>query len=185
MQSVYWKVIENIPYRDTELDLGAFFHNRRIDIYNLLDSQNIEYIHIEHPPVYTIDEVNKLNLDNDEKIVKNLFLRDNKKRNYYLVVMNKKAKVNLNELKNKLNSLPLTFASENDLYKYLKLSKGAVTPLGVLNNEENNVIVIIDNNILNYDIIGVHPNDNSATVWLNITDLIKLIRKNSIIYLDI
>ena len=157
----------------------------KLAVYNLLDKNNIKYSYVEHPPVYTIEEVNKLNLDNEDKIVKNLFLRDNKKRFYYLIIMNKDTKVNLKELKTKLNSLPLTFASENDLYDYLKLTKGAVTPLGILNNEKNDVIVIIDNSILNNRIIGVHPNDNSATIWLNIDDLVTLIKKNKILYLDI
>ena len=103
---------------------------------------------------------------------------DDKKRNYYLLVVKSSKKIDLNDLKNKINSRRLSFASEIDLEKYLKLKKGSVTPLGVLNDVERKVKIIIDEDILKEEIVGVHPNDNDATVFMKTKDLIRLIELN-------
>lgn len=143
-----------------------------------LKELNIEYLKIDHIPIYTIDEANNLDIENKEYIAKNLFLRDDKKRNYYLLVVKSNKKIDLNDLKNKINSRRLSFASSEDLEKYLKLKKGSVTPLGVLNDVERKVKVIIDEDILKEEIVGVHPNDNDATVFMKTKDLIRLIELN-------
>ena len=148
------------------------------EVYLKLKELNIEYLKIDHIPIYTIDEANNLDIENKEYIAKNLFVRDDKKRNYYLLVVKSNKKIDLNDLKNKINSRRLSFASEIDLEKYLKLKKGSVTPLGVLNDVERKVKIIIDEDILKEEIVGVHPNDNDATVFMKTKDLIRLIELN-------
>lgn len=148
------------------------------EVYLKLKELNIEYLKIDHIPIYTIDEANGLDIENKEYIAKNLFLRDDKKRNYYLLVVKSNKKIDLNDLKNKINSRRLSFASEIDLEKYLKLKKGSVTPLGVLNDVERKVKIIIDEDILKEEIVGVHPNDNDATVFMKTKDLIRIIELN-------
>ena len=148
------------------------------EVYLKLKELNIEYLKIDHIPIYTIDEANGLDIENKEYIAKNLFLRYDKKRNYYLLVVKSNKKIDLNDLKNKINSRRLSFASEIDLEKYLKLKKGSVTPLGVLNDVERKVKIIIDEDILKEEIVGVHPNDNDATVFMKTKDLIRLIELN-------
>lgn len=148
------------------------------EVYLKLKELNIEYLKIDHIPIYTIDEANNLDIENKEYIAKNLFLRDDKKRNYYLLVVKSNKKIDLNDLKNKINSRRLSFASSEDLEKYLKLKKGSVTPLGVLNDVERKVKVIIDEDILKEEVVGVHPNDNDATVFMKTKDLIRLIELN-------
>lgn len=71
-----------------------------------------------------------------EADAKNLFVRDDKKRNYYLITVKGDKKVDLKEFRKKNNTRPLRFASENDLMDILGLIPGAVTPLGILNDEE-------------------------------------------------
>lgn len=148
------------------------------EIYLNLKELGIEYEKFDHMPIYTIEEANNLNVKNKEYVAKNLFLRDDKKRNYYLLVVKNNKKVDLNDLKNKINSRRLSFASEEDLEKYLKLKKGSVTPLGVLNDDKKIVKVIIDEDILKEEIVGVHPNDNDATVFMKTKDLIRIIKLN-------
>lgn len=148
------------------------------DVYLKLKELNVKYLKIDHIPIYTIEEANNLDIENKEYIAKNLFLRDDKKRNYYLFVIKNDKKIDLNDLKNKINSRRLSFASEEDLEKYLKLKKGSVTPLGILNDDKKIVKVIIDEDILKDEIIGIHPNDNSATIFMKVKDLIKLIELN-------
>lgn len=148
------------------------------EMYDILKEMNIDYSVTEHKPVYTIDEMNELGMENIDHVIKNLFIRDDKKRNYYLVLVQKDKTVNLNKLKETINSRRLSFASEEDLEKYLGLKKGAVSPLGIVNDENKFVKVIIDRDIKNLEFIGVHPIENTATVWINVEDLQKLIKRN-------
>lgn len=142
-------------------------NDMRKKVIDVMESMNIKYDITEHPAVYTIAEMDELNIDNNNEVVKNLFLRDDKKKRYFLIVLEKNKQVNLKEIKNELNCRPLSFASEEDLKKYMGLSKGSVTPFGILNDTDCRVEVIFDKNILLYKRIGVHPNDNTATVWIS------------------
>ena len=154
-------------------------------VIKFLKDRKIEFDIVEHNAVYTIDEMLELNLPNPDAIAKNLFIRDDKKKNYYLIVIREDKRVQLKSLREKLGSRPLTFASENDLSKILGLTKGAVTPFGILNDEERKVKVIFDESFRE-TLIGVHPNDNTATVWLDSSDLISIIEQhgNSIEFME-
>lgn len=155
------------------------------NVIDKLKALGIKFELVEHPAIYTIEEMNSLNLPNSEKIAKNLFIRDDKKRNYYLIVVKEDRHINLKELRELITSRALSFCSENDLNKFLSLEKGAVTPLGVINNKDSNVQVFIDSYFRN-SIIGVHPNVNTSTVFLETYDLIDVIKncENEVNYID-
>ena len=119
------------------------------EIYKTLDELNIKYRIINHKAVFTMEEVIKENIEPYENILKNIFIRDDKKRNYYLVLVCHNKKVNLKELSNKINSRKLSFADEEDLYNYLGLTKGSVSPLGILNDKAHKVTILIDKDIEN------------------------------------
>jgi Ala-tRNA(Pro) deacylase len=140
-------------------------------VFEKLNELGISYDFIEHPAVYTIEELESLDISNKNQIAKNLFLRDDKKKHYILLVLLKDKKVNLKDLRAKINSRPLTFASEDSLNEYLRLNKGSVTPFGILNDDLLRVEVIIDKSLLSYEHIGVHPNENTATVFISPKDL--------------
>lgn len=146
-------------------------------IIELLNHLKITYECVLHQAVFTIDEMDKLNLPKAEVVAKNLFLRDDKKQNYYLVSAHEEKRVDLKALREKITSRPLSFATEEDLNTILGLQKGAVTPFGILNDQERKVKVLIDT-VFSDGLIGVHPNVNTATVWLKTTDLIKIIRQH-------
>ncbi|WP_252229013.1 prolyl-tRNA synthetase associated domain-containing protein [Clostridium sp. ZBS15] len=156
------------------------------EVYDFLNRMEIRFKLIEHKEVYNIDEMMELNLPDTDVIAKNLFVRDDKKRNYYLLVIRNEKKVNLKKLKEKICSRPLSFASENDLSSILGLSKGSVTPLGIINDDERKVKVILDNTF-NESLIGIHPNENTATIWLNVVDLVRIIKQhgNSVEFIEI
>lgn len=158
-----------------------------MDVLDFLQSQGMPYTLVEHPEVETIEAMEALNLPQVEFVVKNLFLRDDKKRKYYLVVVQKDKKVNLKALRALIESRPLTFASEGDLFTYLGLIRGSVTPLGILNDKEHRVQVVLDKEVLEYPVIGVHPNRNTATIWLKPQDLVALVEKqgNELSYVEI
>lgn len=156
------------------------------EIIDYLNENKIKYEIAEHPAVYTVEEADALNLPHPEAGTKNLFLRDDKKRRYYLVVARENVSINLKELRAKLESRPLTFASEKDLAAILGLIPGAVTPLGVLNDEEHRVEVVLDA-ALSGKLIAMHPNENTATIWLREEELTKLISEhgNEILFIKL
>ncbi len=157
-------------------------YTNKEEVYKYLDNLNIKYKIVEHPPVFTMEEMSKLNLENNNETVKNIFIRDDKKQNYYLILVSANKRINLKELRKNLNLRPLTFASEDDLYKYLALKKGSVTVLGILNDTECKVKVLIDSDIKEFNEVGVHPNENTASIYLKLEDIIKILKLNNINY---
>ena len=147
------------------------------DIYNYLNNKNIEYEKIEHKAVYTMAEINEIKMPYPEAEAKNIFVRDDKKKNYYLITIKGNKKVNLKEFSKINNTRHLSFASSEDLMDILKLTPGSVTPLGLLNDINNRVIFYLDEEFLN-SIIGIHPNDNTATIVLKTEELINIIEEN-------
>lgn len=149
------------------------------DIITLLDNRKIEYSLVQHKAVFTIDEMNEVDIPHKERIAKNLFLRDDKKRIYYLVSIEEDKKADLKVLRTLLSSRPLSFASEEDLESILSLRKGEVTPFGLLNDNEHRAVFILDS-YFSGGIIGIHPNDNSATVFLETKELLSIFEESKI-----
>ena len=152
--------------------------NRKEEVYQVLNDLNIEYQILNHSAVFTIDEMNKLSMEQYGDICKNLFLRDAKGERYFIVVLRKDKRVDLKAIQQQLGCTRLSFASEERLYKYLLLNKGEVTPLGIINDSEHLVEVVIDNDLIGVNKLGVHPNDNTATIWISYEDLIKFTKQN-------
>ena len=148
----------------------------RAEVLALLDGKGVSFELAEHPPVYTIDEMLALKLPHPKDIAKNLFLRDDKKQNYYLIVLREDKKADLKKLRATLSSRPLRFASEEDLAEKLGVISGAVTPFGLLNDEEHQVQAFVDKD-LRRGLVGVHPNENTATVYLNAKALVELLQE--------
>lgn len=149
------------------------------NIYSFLKQNNIKFEVDEHIPVYNMEDLRKVSLKYPNYDGKNIFLRDDKKRNYYLITLLGDKKVDLKKFKIDNGLRPLSFAGEVELYNFLKLTPGSVTPLGLLNDKEKVVKFYIDKDFFKEPfIIGVHPNNNSATVWLNVNDLVDIIKNH-------
>lgn len=149
------------------------------EIYDFIKNKNIWYEITEHKAVFNMEELSEIEIPYPEYDAKNLFVRDDKKRNYYLITVNGNKRVDLKEFRNDNNTRPLSFASEQDLMSIMNLIAGSVTPLGLLNDNELKVLFYLDKDFLNgKQIIGVHPNDNTATLWLKVTDLIDIIKEH-------
>lgn len=133
----------------------------------------------EHKAVFNMAELSQINIPYPEADAKNLFVRDDKKRNYYLITVKGDKRVDLKEFRTEHHTRPLSFTSEDDLVSHLGLAAGSVTPLGILNDEDRKVKVFLDREFINPPgLIGVHPNDNMATVWLKTEDLISIIKEH-------
>lgn len=148
------------------------------EIKAFLEEKGIPFEWVEHKAVYTIEEMQELGLEDMEDIAKNLFLRDQKGKRHFLIVIRADKQANLKKLGERLGIGKLSFASEERLEKYMKLKKGAVTPLGVLNDENCAVEVFLDEDFLKMKKIGVHPNENTASVYLATEDLLRIIREH-------
>ena len=105
-----------------------------------------------------------------------MFVRDDKKRNYYLITVKGDKRVDLKEFRKQHGLRALSFASAEDLFAIMRLQPGSVTPLGILNDAEHRVHFYLDSEFAGNK-IGVHPNDNTATVWMQANDLMELIQK--------
>ena len=148
-------------------------------IYDYLNKKNIRYELIEHEAVYTMEDLSKLDIPYPDSDAKNLFVCDDKKENYYLITVKNNKRVNLKDFQKEYHTRPLSFASSDDLFTFLKLTPGAVTPFGLLNDKNLKVKLYLDKEFLDGNhLIAVHPNDNTATVWLKVEDLIDIIRKH-------
>ena len=114
-------------------------------------------------------------------------MKNSNGKKHYLVVLKGDKKADLKSIKSQINSTALSFASEKKKKKYLGLSKGAVTPLGIINDEEHLVNIVLDEDLKKEEIIGVHPNVNTSTVFISYNDLIKFINSfgNEIFYVNI
>ncbi len=149
----------------------------KTEIYQYLTENNIWYEITKHEAVYNMEELKAVELPYPEWDAKNLFVRDDKKRNYYLITVKGEKRVDLKEFRKQNGLRNLSFASEADLMEYMRLIPGAVSPLGLLNDPEHQVQFYLDAELAGNK-IGVHPNDNTATVWMETDDLIKLIQNN-------
>ena len=148
------------------------------ETYDYLRARGVAFEITEHPAVFNMEEMSHVELPHPEADAKNLFVRDDKKRNYYLITVRGDKRVDLKKFREEHDTRPLSFASENDLMNLLGLIPGAVTPLGILNDSERKVKFFLDEELVNGGLIGVHPNDNTATVWLKTTDLIDIIKEH-------
>ena len=148
------------------------------EVYALLNDKGIPYEAVEHEAVFTMEEMERAGIDAYGCICKNLFLRDTKGRQHYLVTVPDEQRVNLKWLSAALGSSKLSFASAERLDTYLKLPQGSVSPLGILNDESNSVIFAADAALASLPAIGVHPNDNTATVWMRTDDLLRILREH-------
>ena len=106
------------------------------EVYAFLKEKNLDFEITEHPAVYSMEELAQVALPYPEADAKNLFVRDDKKRNYYLITVKGDKRVDLKKFQKKHGTRRLSFASADDLMAIMGLIPGAVTPLGVLNDEE-------------------------------------------------
>lgn len=155
----------------------------------MINNLSIPYEIEEHEAAFTIDEIQSLALRGIKKgeIPKNLFLKEKKGTRFFLVVIQNNKKLELKTLQTQLNSGALSFSPEKLLMQVLGVAKGTVTPLGIINDKAHCVEVILDETLRKAGFLGVHPNDNTATVWISPANLEKFIalQGNSFQYLPL
>lgn len=145
-------------------------------VCRLLDARGIAYERVDHPPMATVGDMMEHRLQERGAVAKNLFLRDAKGRRHFLLVLRWDKKADLQAVREQLGSSRLSFASDERLMRYLSVRPGSVSPLCMINDESRAVAVAIDADLMKAEKMGIHPNDNTATVYLSPSDLVKLLR---------
>ncbi|HUU52523.1 MAG TPA: prolyl-tRNA synthetase associated domain-containing protein [Candidatus Heimdallarchaeota archaeon] len=144
-------------------------------VYDILRELDISYSKHEHPPVYTVEEAEQHWENITGAHCKNLFLRNKKGKNHYLVLVEGGKRVDLKALTSRLGEDRLSFASPERMMRYLGLEPGAVSPFGLINDRENAVVVVIDQDLKEASHVNFHPNVNTATVGITFADFEKFL----------
>lgn len=149
------------------------------ETYDYLRARGAAFEITEHKAVYNMEECANLELPYPESDAKNLFVRDDKRCSYYLITVRGDKRVDLKAFRRAHGTRSLSFASPEELQQYLHLTPGSVTPLGLLQDETRSVQFFLDEEfLLPPGRIGVHPNDNTATVWMRTDDLLRILREH-------
>ena len=156
--------------------------SKRERVYAFLDGLGIEYGKVDHPPIFTQADSELRPVQSDAVIFKNLFLRNKDKSRYYLYSLPLTKRADLAAVAKALGETRLSFGDEDALQEKLSIRHGAVSFLNVIGSELTDVSVLIDSEVFDCDKIGVHPNDNTATVILRPQDIQRILNACGVEY---
>lgn len=136
-------------------------------VFNYLKKYNIPvYSCYEHIAVFSMEEANELDIPLDGTECKNLFLKSKKDKRYFLISVIPEKKTNLKALEELLSTSRLTFGNEEELSELLGVSRGSVTPMGLINDTQKKVEYYMDRDFETSQRICFHPNTNTMTMTL-------------------
>lgn len=141
-------------------------------VYELLDKLGIEYYYVDHEPLMTMEACKAVDDVLESIVCKNIFLCNRQLTDFYLLMMPGDKKFVTKDVSKKLGCARLSFATEDKLLEYLDLTPGSVTVLGLMNDSNNNVKLVIDSEILDGEYIGMHPCINTSSIKIKTNDLL-------------
>ncbi|MBQ3281222.1 MAG: prolyl-tRNA synthetase associated domain-containing protein [Eubacterium sp.] len=149
------------------------------EIYNILADRGIWHIITDHPALWSMSDTCDVEFPYPECDAKNLFLREKKHKNFYLVTVRGDKRVDLKRFRDENGTRALTFGSPEELEQLFSVIPGMVSPFGLLNDKDCCVRFYIDEDFYKEPgYIAVHPNDNTATVTLRTEDLTQIIAEH-------
>jgi len=146
---------------------------REIRTYDYLDDLGIEYMRTDHERADNMEACNKIDAVLGVIICKNLFLCNRQKTAFYLLMMPGDKKFKTKELSAQINSSRLSFAEPEDMLKYLDIEPGAVSIMGLMNDKEKHVKLLIDEDVLEGEFIGCHPCVCTSSLKIGTKDIIE------------
>ena len=154
----------------------------RTPILAALSALGIPYELFEHPPVFTAEEAALHWSSIPGAAVKNLFLRNKKGDRHYLVILGIDKQADLRQLVKVIGDDRLSFGSPERLHRYLGVTPGSVSPLGLIHDTGRGVRVIVDSDLRAAERLIVHPNDNTASLTISGADFVRFLedRGNSV-----
>lgn len=149
--------------------------NKETRVYDLLDSLGISYQRIDHEATMTMEACAQVDLVLDATICKNLLLCNRQKTAFYLLMLPGSKVFHTSELSKKIGSSRLSFAGAEFMEEFLDITPGSLSVLGLMNDKDNRVQLLIDEELLAGDFIGCHPCINTSSLRLRTRDLMDTI----------
>lgn len=149
--------------------------SRERAVYDLLDELKIPWSRVDHPEVRTVKACERIDEILNAVICKNLFLRNQQANRFYLLMIPGNKKFKTRDLSKQINSSRLSFAESEYMEQFLRISPGSVSVLGLMNDRENRVQLLIDRDILKGEYFGCHPCINTSSIRLRLADLLEII----------
>ena len=134
------------------------------EIYQFLNDLGVQYEQAEHASIPTMEALDEVSSILGCPIAKNLLLTNRQKTKFYLLLMPGDKKFKTKELSKQINSARLSFADDTIMFDLLHIHPGSLSPLGLIYDTENKIQLLIDEDIMEWDDIGMHPCDNTATL---------------------
>ena len=148
---------------------------KEIRVYDFLDSLNIDYQRIDHPAAMTMEDCAAIDKVLCAVTCKNLLLCNRQKTAFYLLLIPGDKVFKTKDLSAQIGSSRLSFAGGEDMEQLLDITPGSLSVLGLINDKENRVQLLIDRDVLQGEYIGFHPCINTTTLRLKISDLTDVI----------
>ncbi|MBR3039631.1 MAG: prolyl-tRNA synthetase associated domain-containing protein [Lachnospiraceae bacterium] len=146
---------------------------RELRTYDFLDKLGIAYQRTDHERADNMEACNEIDAVLGVLICKNLFLCNRQKTNFYLLMMPGDKKFKTKELSSQINSARLSFAEPEDMLKYLDIEPGAVSIMGLMNDTEHHVQLLIDEDVLEGEDLGCHPCVCTSSLKMKTQDVIR------------
>lgn len=149
--------------------------DKEIRVYDLLDSLGIEYERIDHEPAMTIEACEEIDRVLEAVICKNLFLCNRQETDFYLLMIPGDKKFKTKDISAQIGSSRLSFGKPEYMEQFLDITPGSVSVLGLMNDKENRVQLLIDEEVLEKEYIGCHPCINTSSLRIRTEDMMKKI----------
>ena len=146
---------------------------KEIRCYDFLDAISVEYERIDHEPVFTMDGLEERRKELGAMICKNLFLCNRQKTNFYLLMIPAFKNFRTADVSKQLGISRLSFADEIYMEEFLDITPGSVSVLGLMNDKENRVQLVIDKEVLSEEYIGCHPCINTTSMRFKTEDFLE------------
>ena len=144
---------------------------REVHVYDVLDEIGLTYYRTDHAPVDHMEDCYEIDAVLEATICKNLFLCNRQKTQFYLLMMPGDKVFKTKELSNQIHSARLSFASAEDMEQLLDIQPGAVSVMGLMNDKENKVQLLVDEDVLKGEYLGCHPCVSTSSLKLKTEDV--------------
>lgn len=146
---------------------------KEIRTYDLLDKLGVAYERVDHEAAMTMEVCQEIDKVLQATICKNLFLCNRQETKFYLLMIPDKKVFHTKDLSAQINSSRLSFAKPEYMGKFLDITPGSVSVLGLMNDTENHVQLLIDEDVLKGEFIGCHPCINTSSIRFHTSDLVE------------
>ncbi len=146
---------------------------KEVRCYELLDALGADYYHVDHTdtPADTMEACEAIDRALGCKICKNLFLCNRQKTDFYMLIMPADKPFKTKDLSAQINSARLSFAEPQFMLEFLDITPGSVSVLGLMNDKNNRVRLLVDEDILTDEYMGCHPCINTTSLKVKTTDI--------------